>query len=134
MQDDAILPRADPPIGYMICASVLNVRYLPCKRNVCAYLMDLAMLLLRQAARRELPSQHRVQQTVHSPLYVVPEGSVGMDRVRVETGQQTVPGPEPVGRRSEGKGSIVVAVEVAVAVAVAAVAPVAEECGSLGSQ
>jgi hypothetical protein len=70
----------------------------PVKRNVCAYLMDLAMLLPRQVVPCELPTQLRVLQTVHSSLYVVPEGSVGMDRVRVETGQQTVFGLEPVGR------------------------------------
>jgi hypothetical protein len=92
--------------------------------------MGLAMLLPRKDVLCELPTRHRVQQAAHSPLYVVPEDSVGMGRVRVEMGQQTVFGPKAVDRMRQGKGSSAV-VEVGIA---AAPAVAAEEYGSLDSQ
>jgi hypothetical protein len=96
---------------------------------VCAYLMTLAMLHLAKAAL-ELQTLHRVQQGVHSPLCVVPEGSVGTGRVRVETDQRTVFGPMAVERMKEGIELIVVVGAVEEVVALAEL----EEYGNLDSQ
>lgn len=52
-------------------ASFLPVLSITCRKYVCAYPKDLAMLLLELAAPRERQRQHRVQQPDHSSLYVV---------------------------------------------------------------
>lgn len=90
--------------------------------------MDLATLLLATAVLHELPPQHRVQQLSHSSLDVVPEGSVGMDRVRVGMGQRMVSEPAAVDRMKEGRGP-----SAQIELGEAAPGVVAEACDNLDS-
>lgn len=92
------------------------------------------MLLPELVALREHWRQHRAQQPDHSSLYVVSEGSVGMDRGRVETDQQTGFGPVLAGRMRVEIGSTVVdAVKAAAAAAAAAAAVALVELAGDGS-